>query len=346
MNTADTLDVHDARQALRALVTAAWQAQCVRVAADLDLPAHLGAGPATSAQLAAACGVHEPSLRRLLRTLTAMCVLAADDNDRYTLTTLGQALATLGPWAQFSCSDPGWSAWSALGHSIRTGQPAFTHVHGMDSWDYHATHPDTRARFQAAMAATTTGTTAAIAASYDFSAYPVIADVGGGRGTLLAQILSRYPSVRGVLADLPPVIEQARPALAAARVLDRCDLHPGDFFASLPPADAYLLKSVLHDWTDDEALEILASCRDASHPASRLVIIERVLPDHVTPADLEALLADLNMLVLLGGKERTVREFTDLLDGAGYRLDQVIPTLTEFSIIEAALTDAPAPTPS
>jgi hypothetical protein len=343
MNTADTLDVHDARQALRALVTAAWQAQCVRAAADLDLPAHLGVGPATSAQLAAACGVHEPTLRRLLRTLTAMRVLATDDNDRYRLTTLGQALATLGPWAQYSCSDPALSAWSALGHSIRTGQPAFTHLHGMDPWDYHATHPDTSARFQAAMAATTTATTAAIAASYDFSAYPLIADVGGGRGTLLAQVLSRYPSVRGVLADLPTVTDQARPALAAAGVLDRCDLHPGDFFASLPPADAYLLKSVLHDWTNDEALEILANCRDASHPASRLIIIERILPDHVTPADLEALLTDLNMLVLLGGKARTLTEFTDLLDSAGYRLDRLISTPTEFCIIEASRTDAPAP---
>jgi hypothetical protein len=322
------------RLALRALVTAAWQAQCVRVAAELDLPAHLAAGPATSADLAVACGAHEPSLRRLLRTLIAMQVLAADPDGRCKLTALGHALTTLGPWARYSAGDPAWAAWACLSHAIRTGQPAFTHVHGMDSWDYQATHPEASARFQAAMAATTTGAAATIAASYDFSRYPVVADVGGGHGTLLAQILTYHPTIRGVLADLPPIIEHARPALADAGVLDRCDLHGSDFFVSLPPADAYMLKSVLHDWTDDEALEILASCHQAN-PAAALIIIERVLPEQVTPGDLEALLTDLNMLVLLGGKERTRGEFTSLLGRAGYRISQIIPTLAEFAIIEA-----------
>jgi O-methyltransferase domain len=329
----------DTRQALRALVTAAWQAQCVRVAAEMDLPAHLAAGPVGSVQLAASCGAHEPSMRRLLRALTAMDVLATDDQDRYTLTSLGRSLATLGPWARYTAEDPAWSAWACLSHAIRTGQPAFPHVHGMASWAYHATHPDADARFQAAMAATTTGTAAAIATSHDFSRYPVIADVGGGRGTLIAEVLRHHASARGVLADLPHVIEQTRPALADAGLLDRCDLHGGDFFTSLPAADVYLLKSVLHDWDDDEAEQILASCRRASRPASKLLIIERILPDKVTPADLEALLTDLNMLVLLGGKERTRTEFTELLGRAGYRLGQITPTPTEFSIIEATRAD-------
>jgi hypothetical protein len=334
MNTPDT------RLALRALVTAAWQAQCVRAAADLGLPGHLTDKPATTAALAAACGAHEGALQRLLRALTAMGVVATDDSHRYSLTPLGEALGPgrLGPWTQYSAADPAWSAWAELGYSIRTGEPAFGHVHGMPSWDYHAAHPEVAARFQAGMAAVTAGVADAVASRYDFSRFPVVVDVGGGDGTLLAAILRRSPSIRGVLADLPPVIERARPVIAATGVLDRCDLHGGDFRASVPAGDAYVLKSVLHDWDDDEAVEILARCREVARPSAPLIIVERVLPERVTSADLEAVLADLNMLVLLGGRERTEAEYGQLLARAGFRLDQVMPTGTEFSIIEATAT--------
>jgi hypothetical protein len=343
MNTPDTSDT---RLALRALITAAWLAQCLRAAADLGLPACLAAGPADSAALAAATGAHEPSLRRLLRPLAAIGVLAAGDGGRYSLTPLGQALGSLGPWVQYSCSGPAWPAWASLGHAVRTGQPAFDQVHGMASWEYHAAHPEAGARFQASMAAITAGVAGAVAASYDFSAHPVVVDVGGGDGTLLAEILTRTPGIRGVLADLPPVIERARPVLAAAGVLDRCDLAGGDFRDGVPPGDAYLLKSVLHDWDDDDAVTILASCRQAARPAARLVIVERVLPEQAGPGDLEALLTDLTMLVMLGGRERTQTEYRHLLARAGFHLTQVIPTGTEFSVIDAAPAPSGPPRPA
>jgi hypothetical protein len=345
MNTPDSPDTRDTRLALRALVTAAWQAQCVRAAADLDLPARLAAGPADSAALAAACGVHEGALRRLLRALTAMGILAGD-GQQYALTPLGGALRDLGPWAQYTASDPAWSAWAELGHCIRTGQSAFARVHGMPSWDYHAAHPGTGARFQASMAAITAGVTAAVAASYDFCRFPVVVDVGGGDGTLLAEILRACPGIRGVLADLPPVIDRARPVLAAAGVADRCDFYGGDFRDGVPAGDAYLLKSVLHDWADDDAAAILGRCRDAARPAARLIIVERVLPGLAGPGDLEAVLADLNMMVLLGGQERTETEYRQLLARAGFRLTQVIPTGTEFSVIDAAPAASGPPAPA
>jgi hypothetical protein len=351
MNTSDpaTPGSSDARLALRALVTAAWQAQCVRAAADLDLPARLAAGPATSTVLAAACGAHEPSLRRLLRTLTAIGILDTD-GQQYTLTPLGQALGSLGPWACYSCSDPAWAAWAGLADAIRTGQSAFARVHGMTPWEYHAAHPGAGARFQASMAAITAGAAAAIAASYDFSSCPVVcpvvADIGGGDGTLLAEILTRNPAIHGVLADLPPVLERARPVLAAAGVAGRCDLHASDFRDRVPAADVYLLKSVLHDWDDHDAAAILASCRHAARPDAQMIIIERVLPGQPGPGDLEALLTDLTMLVMLGGKERTQAAYHDLLTRAFFRPGPVIGTGTEFSLITATTTGARTPAPS
>jgi len=325
------------RAALRALVAGAWQAQCLRAAAELRLPGHLAAGPASSAELAAACAAHEPSLRRLLRILTAMGLLSADGAGKYALTPLGEELGSdrLGPYAVYFGSEPAWSAWAALAHAVRTGERAFDDVHGMRNWQYFAAHPETGAGFQAAMASLTAGVSGSVAGSYDFSRFPVVADIGGGDGTLLAEILRRCPQIRGVLADLPHVVDLARPALREAGVLERCSLHGADFRTAVPPADAYVLKSVLHDWADEDVIVILERCREAACPHPRLIIVERVLPEQVSRGDLEALLTDLNMMVMLGGRERTAAEFRQLLDAAGWRPAQILPTGTEFSVIEA-----------
>lgn len=333
-----------ARSALRALAVAAWQTQCVRVAAEFELADHLAAGAVTSAQLAAACGAHEPHLRRLLRILVAMGVLDSDDGRRYSLTPVGEGLrhGGLGPYAQYFGSEPAWSAWAALDHAVRTGERAFDHAHGMRNWEYFAAHPDAAARFQAAMGALTAGVTGSVADSYDFSRFPVVVDIGGGDGTLLAEILRRCPGIRGVLVDLPHIVERARPALRAAGILERCDLWGGDFRVDVPPGDAYVLKSVLHDWSDEDVVAILRRCLEAAKHSARLIIVERVLPDLVSRDDLEALLTDMNMMVMLGGRERTEGEFRRLLADAGFRLDQVLPTGTEFSVIEATAADLPA----
>jgi hypothetical protein len=332
--------VGDDRLALRALVTGAFQAQCLRVAAELGLAGHLAAGPVTSAGLADACGAHEPALRRVLRTLVAMGVLDRDDSERYALTPLGEELDGLAAWVSYSTSDPVWSAWAALTHSVRTGEPAFDHVHGLRSWEYNAAHPQAGARFQAAMAANTEGVVAAVAAGFDFARFPVVVDVGGGDGTLLAEILRRNPRIRGVLVDLPAVVERARATFDAAGLADRCDCRGGDFRVSVPRGDAYLLKSVLHDWTDEQCRVILGRCAEAAGASGRLVIVERVLPDQVGRGDLEALLSDLNMLVMLGGRERTESEFDRLLTSAGFRLGRIFRTGSPFSIIEAVLANS------
>jgi O-methyltransferase domain/Dimerisation domain len=332
----------DTRAALRALVTGAWRAQCLRAAAQLGLADQLASGPMTSAELAAACAAHEPSLRRLLRVLAAMELLATDDAQRYSLTALGQGLRNggLGPYAVYFASESAWLAWTALGHCVRTGQTGFGQAHGMGQWEYFAAHPDAAAQFQAAMGITTAGVTPKVAASYDFSRFPVVVDVGGGTGALLAEILLRSSRTRGVLVDLPHVTELARAVLRDAGVLERCELHSGDFMDSVPPGDCYVLKSVLHDWTDEKAVTILRRCREAASAAS-LVIVERVLPERPSSGDLEALLTDLNMMVMLGGRERTASEFGHLLAEAGFRLGAILPTGTEFSLIEAVAVTRP-----
>lgn len=323
------------RLGLRALVAGAWQAQCVRVAAELGLPDHCAAGPMTSTELAAACGAHEPALRRLLRVLVAMSVLARDEDERFTLTPLGRALGRggLGAWAARAGSLP---AWAALDHSIRTGEPASGHVPGMRSWEYGAAHPAAGARIPAPAAAGAGEVTGAVAGGYDFSRYPVVVDVGGGDPALLAEILRRSPRIRGVLAAPPDVVERARRELADAGVLDRCDLRGGDVRAGIPRGDAHLLRSVLHERGDEESVEILTRCREAAGLSGRVIIVERVLPDQPGEDDLEALLTDLNMMVMVGGRGRTAFEYDRLLTQAGLSLRRIIPVGAQYSIIETA----------
>ncbi len=192
------------------------------------------------------------------------------------------------------------------------------------------------ARFDAAMAALTSGTGPAIVAAGDFGRFPLVLDVGGGDGTLLAEILRANPGTRGVLLDREHVVERARPALEAAGVTDRCDLLGGDFRDGVPAgADAYVLKSILHDWEDPEAVHILRRCSAAMNRGSTVLVVERVLPERVGPADSCAVLSDLNMMVNNGGRERTAMEYEALAAAAGLRIARIASTPTAFSVIEA-----------
>jgi predicted O-methyltransferase YrrM len=326
------------RARLLGLIVAFRQTQCIRVAADLGVADHLVDGPASSSDLAAACGAKEPYLRRLLRALVALGLLDQDDDGRYRLTAVGEQLSVggLGAAAQFYGRDPTWSAWRALDHAVRTGESPFDHAHGMPLWDYYARHPETAATFDAAMASITGGLTDAVVSAYDFSGFRRVVDVGGGDGTLLAGILHRCPDTRGVLFDRDHVVDRARSALDAAGVGERCELVGGDFRDAVPGGgDCYVLKWILHDWDDEACATILRRCREAVDPGGRLVVVERVLPERVGPADLDAVLSDLNMMVMVSGRERTETEFAELFAGAGFRLELVSPTGTNLQVIEA-----------
>jgi precorrin-6B methylase 2 len=327
----------ESRAAAMRLISAAWESQCVRVAVELGIPDLLGDGPMTGAELAAATEADAPHMGRLLRALVTLEVLEAGDGGRFALTPTGVALRSdaLGPAALFFASDVQWQNWGALSHCVLTGRRAFDHVQGMRNWDYYAAHPEMGALFDAAMAAMTSGAVRAIVAAYDFGRHGRVVDVGGGDGTLLAEILRANPGVRGVLMDREHVVERARPGLEAAGVLARCELFAGDFSDGVPPGgDAYVLKSVLHDWADAEATALLGRCRSAMAPEGAVVVVERVVPERVSAADRAAVLSDLNMMVNNGGRERTEREFAALGAAAGLRLARTLPTGTPVSVLE------------
>ncbi len=334
-------DLADPRSRLLGLINGFRISQALHVAAVLRLSDHLAEGPRTVADLAAVTGADPGSLHRLLRALATAGVYAEAPDGRFASTAVGDELRTgaegIGDWVVFAGGTLMWQAWGALGHSVRTGENAFAHVHGESVWELRARKPDAGATFDAAMAALSRPVAEAVLEAYDFGALTTVADIGGGNGALLAALLRRHPHLRGHLLDQPHVVAAAPALLAAAGVADRCEIHPGDMFAAVPPgADAYVLKSILHDWTDEDALAIARVCRAAMRPDSVMLVLERVLtgPPY-PPADLPAAFSDLNMLVGPGGQERTRDEYETLLRAAGLRLTRVVPTTTDFSIVEA-----------
>jgi SAM-dependent methyltransferase len=289
--------------------------QALHVAARIGIADALAAGPRGAEDLARACDCHAGALYRLLRALAGVGVLH-ENAGRFSLTELGEALrgAAVAAPAAFVGRPYHWDAWSHLEHSVRTGENAFRGRHGTDVWNYRAQHPEEGERFQRAMAAITGAVNEAVLDAYDFARFDTVVDVGGGHGAFLAALLERHQHVDGVLFDRPHVLARASgmPAAAAAR----CRVVCGSFFEAVPPGgDAYVLKSVLHDWEDAEALAILRVCRRALAPGATLLVIERDLG--APNADPDAKLNDLNMLVVPGGRERTRGEYGALLVQAG-----------------------------
>jgi hypothetical protein len=326
--------------ALRRIANGFQVSQAIHVAATLGIADLLAAGPRSSDELAAEAAADPDALYRLLRALAAVGVLHEEDGRRFALTELGGALRSDAPesiagWARSMGRPYFWAAWSNLLHSVRTGENAFRHVHGTDVWSYRAERPEESAIFDRAMQALTQSSNTALLEAYDFGRFGTIADVGGGNGTLLSLLLARHPMLEGVLFDQPHVVSGADEVLGAAGVADRCRIESGSFFEAVPSgADAYLLKSIIHDWEDEESIAILRRCRDVVPADGVLLVIERVVgPPN---ADLAAKLSDLNMLVGPGGRERTLDEFESLFGAAGFRLVGETPSASGFSVVEGA----------
>lgn len=316
-------------------------AKMIDVAARLRVADHLSGGQRTTGQLAAATGTHEPSLFRLLRGLACFGVVVQTGSDTFTLGPAGEQLRSDTPGSIRSmvmllCADETWRSWGELEHSVRTGEPAWDQVTGVSNFEYLAKHPEQAAVFNSAMAEYTRAAAPGIIGRHDFSRYATIVDVGGGDGSLLAEILVAAPATRGTLFDLPAGLDAAGSTLAAAGVADRATVTAGDFFASVPAgAEAYLLKSVLHDWADEKAVRILRACRDAMAPGGAVLAVEPILPSTMdSPAVTGVVMSDLNMLVNTGGRERTRDEFRALFTAAGLELATVTGEGTDFCVLE------------
>jgi hypothetical protein len=316
--------------------------QLLYVAAKLGVAEALAGGPRDAEAVARAVGAQPDALRRVLRSLAAEGVLDEGPDGRFGLTELGECLRADAPGslrgATIARGDVYYGAAAGLLDAVRHGGPAFERVHGVGFFEYLSRHPEVGAAFQGSMADRSRREAADVIAAYDFGRFEHLVDVGGGHGILLEAILRAAPRSRGVLLDQPPVVARARERLEVAGLAGRCAFAPGDFFAAVPPGgDAYLLSRVVHDWDDAAAVRILARCRAAMGDGGTLLLVEAILPElaREQPA---AIRMDLNMLMLLHGRERTAEEYEGLLEGARFRLARVVPTRspTGVSVIEAA----------
>jgi len=313
--------------------------QALYVAATLGIADLLADGPRASDDLAAATGTHPPSLYRLLRTLASYGVLYEDDGRRFALTPLGEPLRRDAPdsvhgWAVLIGRPYFWQVWGNLLHSVRTGETGYAHAFGTDGWSYRAAHREEGAIFDAAMTSMARRSAEAVVTAYDFSRFRCIVDVGGGRGALLARVLQATAGARGILFDQPHVVSGATATFEAAGVAERCEVVGGSFFDVVPGGgDAYMMRSVLHDWDDANCVRILRCVATAMPIDARLLVIDRLVAPPNEGA--ETKLSDLNMLVSPGGLERTREEFAALFEQAGLRLARVVPAAGTHSIIEA-----------
>jgi SAM-dependent methyltransferase len=275
----------------------------------------------------------------VLRALAAVGILHEDRSGAFALTALGMGLranvrGSRHAWATFVGRPAVWASWGDLLHTVRTGDNAFRHVHGMDTWQFRAASPEESAVFDAAMRENSLWLADSLLAHYDFSRFDRIVDVGGGDGALLGRILAACPDATGKLLDLPHVAARARDAFAACGVANRAAVVPGSFFEGVPPeGDLYILKHVIHDWEDAQAARILRNCRRAMRPGARLILIERLV-GHPNE-DAETAFSDLNMLVNAGGRERTREEFAALLADSGLELAAIAALPTSRFILEA-----------
>ncbi len=334
------MDASDQRPSARLLdlVNGFKVSQALHVAATLGIADLLKNGPRRSDDLAAVTGTHPPSLYRVLRALASIDVFREDADQGFALTPLGDCLRSeapepVGPWAVYIGQPEYWQAWGHLLGSVRTGEHAFRQAHGMNTWEYYVRNQDAGAAFDCAMTSRSRRQANAVLKACDFERFACVVDVGGGRGALLAAILAKHPSTRGVLFDQPHVVAGTEQALRDYGVADRCRIVGGDFFEAVPSGgDAYLLKFILHDWEDEQATAILRSCRRAMAPKSKLLVIEsEISPPNEGATDK---FLDLTMLVHTGGRERTREEWMALFAAGGFRLVGATRTEAQVSIIE------------
>lgn len=317
-------------QAVWGLISSHALARCVHVITEAGVADALQDESASAAELAKSCGLNADALHRMLRLLAAHGVFA-QDGDRYVHTSASRLLRSdhrysLRAYARMIGMPVIWNGFTHLDVPARTGKPAL-------DWaglvQYFSEHPDEASLFNQAMAGKSGTVIPAVIESYDFTRFEVIADIGGGRGHLLHAILEHVPSAAGILFELPHVVADATDVASS-----RLRLVSGDFLAdSIPTADAYVLMEVLHDWPDSEAQKILQAVRRAAPAHARILIVEAVVAD--TPDPHFGKLLDIIMLAVTGGRERTKSEYEALLSSAGFRLNQVFATPSQYSIVEA-----------
>jgi cyclopropane fatty-acyl-phospholipid synthase-like methyltransferase len=328
------------RAQLQELIGSMRVTQLIYVAATLGIADQLKEGPQRIDELAATAAVDPNALYRVLRALASQGIFAETGDCHFALTPQAELLrddvpGSLRAWAMMLGGESCWKPWGALLECVKTGETAFHRVFGMGWWEYLAAHPDAAETFNRMSAANTEGRATPIVEAYDFSAATTIIDLGGGRGGLLAAILTKYPDVKGVLTDLPAVVAEAKAFIDTQGLSERCAVVSSDLLASVPQGgDIYVMKSVLHGLHDEKVVAVLKNCRAAMTASATLLVIEAVLPPHGAPSPLITML-DVHRMVSNGGRERSQDEIRAFLEAAGCSLHRVIQTGTQDHIFEA-----------
>ncbi len=324
---------------LTQMITGSLGSQAVYVAAQLGIADLLINGPRNVEDLAQAAGADAPSLYRVLRALASFGVFKELNERVFGLTPTAELLRSDSPQslrdlAIFMGEDWHWRVWGRTLYSVRTGKAAWAEVHGAEVFPYFAANAEAARIFDRAMTSLSNLAIRAVVDGYDFSDIKTLVDVAGGHGRLLTSILKAHPSVKGILFDQPHVLEGAKGSEQINAVGNRCELVGGDFFAGVPAgADGYIMKHIIHDWDDEQALKILQNIKNVMKDDGRVMLVESVITGSNEP-DLGKLL-DIEMLVSPGGKERTADEYKELLARAGLRLTRIVPTKSPYSVIEA-----------
>ena len=309
------------------------------VVARLGIADLLEVSPRSAEQLAQETGLHADAVLRVLQALVSVGIFRRLPDGRFANNRLSRALKggrvdRMREWVTYFGSQSNVAAWNDLERTLRTGDNAFERVFGMDIWQWFDGHPDEREMFAQAMMGLTVGDAPVVAKLYPFHEIQTLCDVGGGRGTLMSELLVRYPHLRGVLVDSKGVLESARELLARRGVSDRVALCPGSFFESVPEgADAYLLKNVLHDWDDERCKIILTNVRRAMKPGQRLLLVEILAPRHDN--DNVSAFVDVHMMMVCSnGRERSFAELSALLHATGFASPRLFPYPTT-NVIDA-----------
>ena len=310
----------------------------------LGIPDILKSGPKPTSEIAKACGAKEEPVFRVLRALASAGVFTETAPRTFALTQEGELLLSDRPGSQRSMvlwlgNKMHFDTYPELPYAMQTGNTVTQKVYGESCFGYFEKNPEVSKVFNEAMTGFSQMFAPAVLEAYDFSWLngKTLVDIGGGHGFVLTSILKKYPEIHGVVADLEHVVAGTPEMIRNAGVENRCTATSCDFFASVPAADAYIMKHIIHDWDDERALTILRNIKRAMNPGGRVLLVESVIADG-NNQDFGKLM-DIEMLVSPGGKERTAAEYEDLFKRAGLRLTRILPTRSAYSIIEAVSAD-------
>lgn len=323
--------------AMMDMILWAWRVQGVAVAAELKVADALADGPLTADELAQRVGADPDALARLMRALIGEGIFTRRGN-RFALNALGETLRSDAPMSMAGFArmvgHPAYREhWSGLVEAVRTGEAYAPKLRGMGPWEWLETQPELAAIFNDAMTSVSEFAVEPVVAAYDFSPFRTIVDVGGGHGRLLSAIVAATPGARGILYDLPQVVEGAPELLRKYGVAERVQVQGGSFLDSVPEGgDAYVLKNVIHDWPDAEAVAILKNVRKAAKPGATLLLVEFVIPDH--DREFIGKWADMEMLVQVAARERTADDYRKLYEQTGFQLTRIVETAGPISLVE------------